>query len=91
MLGIRAIKDSIWVDETSQSDNVKNYMRIAVLDGKGFDFDLVDANRFRLIIEGLQPESRYTIGITAYDSSGNDSGNDGSETVENNQLFITTR
>ena len=87
---IRAIKDSIWVDETSQSDNVKNYMRIAVLDGKGFDFDLVDANRFRLIIEGLQPESRYTIGITAYDSSGNDSGNDGSETVENNQLFITT-
>lgn len=87
---IRAIKDSIWVDETSQSDNVKNYMRIVVLDGKGFDFDLVDANRFRLIIEGLQPESRYTIGITAYDSSGNDSGNDGSETVENNQLFITT-
>lgn len=87
---IRAIKDSIWVDETSQSNNVKNYMRIAVLDGKGFDFDLVDANRFRLIIEGLQPESRYTIGITAYDSSGNDSGNDGSETVENNQLFITT-
>jgi len=87
---IRAIKDSIWVDETSQSDNVKNYMRIAVLDGKGFDFDLVDANRFRLIIEGLQPESRYTIGITAYDSSGNDSGNDGSETVDNNQLFITT-
>lgn len=87
---IRAIKDSIWVDETSQSDNVKNYMRIAVLDGKGFDFDLVDANRFRLIIEGLQPESRYTIGITAYDSSGNNSGNDGSETVENNQLFITT-
>ena len=87
---IRAIKDSIWVDETSQSDNVKNYMRIVVLDGKGFDFDLVDANRFRLIIEGLQPESRYTIGITAYDSSGNDSGNDGSETVDNNQLFITT-
>lgn len=87
---IRSIDDSLWIDKTSQSDDVKNYLRIAVLDGKGFDFENTDANRFRIILEGLKPESRYTIGVSAWDSSGNSSGTDGVTTVENNQLFITT-
>lgn len=87
---IRVVNDSIWVDQTSQTDDVKNYLRLVILDGKGFDFVNTDANRYRLILEGLQSESKYTIGISSWDSSGNSSGTEGLSTVENNQLFITT-
>ncbi len=87
---IRAVRDSIWLDSTSQEESVKNYLRLVVLDGEGFDFDSADANRFRLHLEGLLPQRKYTIGISAWDSSGNSSGTEGSTTVENNQLFMTT-
>lgn len=87
---IRAVGDSIWIDGTSKSADVKNYLRIAVLDGGGFDFLNPDINRYRLLLEGLKAESRYTIGISSWDSSGNSSGTEGLTTVENNQLFITT-
>lgn len=87
---IRAVADSIWIDETSKSSDVKNYLRLAILDGNGFDFENPDINRYRLFLEGLKAESRYTIGISSWDSSGNSSGTEGLTTVENNQLFITT-
>lgn len=87
---IRSNGDSVWVDYVSNSDNVKNYLRIAVLDGKGFDSQVDSLNRFRMIIEGLKQESKYTIGLSSWDSSGNSSGNEGSTTVDNNQLFMTT-
>lgn len=81
----RYTNDSIWIDSTSSS--AKNYLRIAVTDGKGFDFSSDSANRYRMVVEGLFPESRYTIGIIAWDSAGNASG---SGSVETNQLFMTT-
>ncbi len=83
----RFTNDSLWIDETSSSVTNKNYLRIAVIDGDGFDFSNDKANRYRMVIEGLQPESKYTIGIIAYDSAGNASG---TGSVETNQLFMTT-
>lgn len=81
----RFTNDSLWIDRTDSSD--KNYLRLAVLDGKGFDGTSDSANRFRMIIEGLYPESNYTIGIIAWDSAGNPSG---TGSVQTNQLFMTT-
>lgn len=81
----RTKNDSVWIDEVSATD--PQYLRIAILDGEGFS-DTDSLNRFRLALEGLTPESQYTIGITAYDSSGNYSG--ATSSVEDNQLFITT-
>ena len=87
---IRANADSVWVDTVAHGSNVKNYLRIAVLDGNGFDFDTDSLNRYRMVIGGLKAMSQYTIGISAWDSAGNSSGNEGLTTVETNQLFITT-
>lgn len=67
--------DSMWVDTTSHGDRVKNYLRIMVKDGKGYNEDEPDSNMFRLIVDGLKAESKYTITITAWDSSGNRSDN----------------
>jgi hypothetical protein len=87
---IRASSDSVWFDSVSHGDNVKNYLRISITDGKGFDFDADSLNRFRMVIEGLKSMSEYTIGISAWDSVGNSSGTEGLSTVETNQLFLTT-
>lgn len=87
---IRADNDSVWVDEVGHGDNVKNYLRLVVLDGKGFDFEEDSLNRFRLIFEGLKTRSQYNIGLSAWDSSGNSSGNEGVATVESYQMFMTT-
>lgn len=83
----RFTHDSLWIDTTSRAESSKNYLRLAVLDGKGFDFSSDSANRFRMVLEGLKPESNYTIGIIAWDSAGNPSG---TGSVETNQLFMTT-
>ena len=87
---VRADEDSVWIDSVNHGDKVKNYLRIAVIDGKGFDFEADSMNRFRVIVEGLKAETRYTVGISSWDSSGNSSGNEGTGTVETNMLFITT-
>ena len=87
---IRANNDSVWVDGVGHGDNVKNYLRFAVLDGRGFDFDNDSLNRFRVVFEGLKSQSQYNIGISSWDSSGNSSGNEGVATVESYQLFMTT-
>ena len=87
---IRADNDSVWVDGVGHGDNVKNYLRFVVLDGKGFDFDVDSLNRFRVVFEGLKAQSQYNIGLSSWDSSGNSSGNEGVATVESYQLFMTT-
>ena len=87
---IRANNDSVWVDGVGHGDNVKNYLRFVVLDGKGFNFDVDSLNRFRVVFEGLRARSKYNIGLSSWDSSGNSSGNEGVATVESYQLFMTT-
>ena len=87
---VRSDADSVWIDTVAHGDNVKNYLRVVILDGKGFDFETDSLNRFRVVVEGLKAESRYTVGISSWDSCGNSSGNEGVGTVETNMLFITT-
>lgn len=65
--------DSIIVDSASHSSKDKNKLRLVVLDGKGYDSENDSANWFRLTIKGLRAESHYSIGITSWDSSGNNS------------------
>ena len=57
---IRANNDSVWVDGVGHGDNVKNYLRFVVLDGKGFDFDTDSLNRFRVVFEGLKADPGIT-------------------------------
>lgn len=66
--------DSMWIDTVSHGDRVKNYLRIMVKDGKGYNTDDADSNVFRLIVEGLKAESRYSITISSWDTSSNESG-----------------
>ncbi len=87
---VRMNNDSVWIDTVAHGDNVKNYLRVVVIDGKGFDFDADTLNRYRMVIGGLKSKSKYTIGVSAWDAAGNSSGTDGLATVETNQLFITT-
>lgn len=87
---IRANADSVWFDSVSHTDKDKNYLRLSIIDGKGFDADVDSLNRFRMVIRGLQSKSEYTIGLSAWDAAGNSSGTEGLSTVETNQLFITT-
>ena len=89
---IRANNDSVWIDSVTvpHGDNVKNYLRLAIKDGKGYNVDNPTANNFRLVLGGLKAESRYTIGFSAWDSSGNFSGTEANTAVSMNQLFITT-
>ncbi|MCQ2104564.1 MAG: hypothetical protein MJZ26_02115 [Fibrobacter sp.] len=82
--------DSIWVDSVNHGDKRKNYLFLSILDGKGYDTEDFDANAFSLIIEGLRSESRYTIGIRSFDSSGKSSGNASTSVAKDNQLIITT-
>ena len=86
----KANNDSIWLSNVDAGVDVKNYLRLAVIDGAGFDFENADANRFRITVEGLRAQHYYTIGITSWDSAGNSSGSGGTGSVATNQLFITT-
>lgn len=85
---IRNVSDTIKVD--TALDYGKNYLRIAIFDGKGYDIDDFDANTFTLVLEGLKAESRYTIGISAWDSSANGSGGEITNSPWSNKLFFTT-
>lgn len=80
---IRFSHDSIWVDTTLHSSKEKNVFHFVVLDGKGFDMESDSANLFEMSVEGLKAESRYTIGITSWDSAGKAS-------VEVTKDFFTT-
>ena len=59
-------------------------LRIAVIDGKGFDISNPQANNWSLQISNLKSESSYNISITAWDIAGNSS-----KAVEN-RLIPTT-
>ena len=87
---IRADNDSVWFDSVSHGNKDKNNLRLAIIDGKGFDFDNDSLNRFSLVIEGLRARSYYTVGINAWDSAGNSSSKDGHALVEKNKRFDTT-
>jgi hypothetical protein len=88
---VRATFDSVWIDTAlSHTDKDKNKLRIAVLDGKGFDFENDSLNRYRMVVEGLRPNSIYTVGITAWDSAGNSSSKEDLSTVDKNKRFDTT-
>ncbi len=87
---VRANNGSGWCDSVSHADKEKNYLRIAIIDGKGFDFEVDTLNRFRLQVEGLKSRSYYTVGINAWDSVGNSSSREGLSLVENNKRFDTT-
>ena len=87
---IHADADSVWIDSTNRSDNSKNHLRMVIFDGKGFDAENDSANMFKVVVEGLKAMSRYTVGIVSWDSSGNSSGNEGTRTVLDNQLVLTT-
>ena len=65
--------DSMWVASMDHDDRVKNYLRITVKDGKGYNMENPDSNVFRLIVEGLKAESKYRISITSWDTSRNES------------------
>ena len=88
---VRANFDSVWIDTAlSHTDKDKNRLRILVLDGKGFDFENDSLNRYRMVVEGLRPQSIYTVGITAWDSAGNSSSKEDISTVDKNKRFDTT-
>ena len=76
------------LDEKISDKEEKRYLRLAVLDGEGFS-ETDSLNRFRLVLSGLKSQSRYTIGITAFDSSGNYSGS--TTSAEMNQMFILSK
>lgn len=73
---IRKNNDSVWVDTVAHGDKIKNYLRLMIPDGRGFNSDAPDSNEYSLIIEGLKAESHYAIASSAYDSCGNSAGNE---------------
>jgi len=62
-------------------------LRFAIIDGKGFDVDNPQANKWQMKISNLMPERDYRILVVAYDSAGNASG---SEEIENGTYIKTT-
>jgi hypothetical protein len=93
---IRKVQDSIRVDEmVASSGKNKNYLHLVILDGKGYDTEDPENNRFRLTIDGLRTralseDNYYTIGISSWDLEGNASGSEVKSVVDKNQMFMTT-
>lgn len=85
---IRSKSDSVWVGDISQSD--KNFLRFVILDGSGYDFTADSLNKFVLSIDGLKSKSEYSIGVIAWDSSGNSSRKESESTVDDDEKFFTT-
>jgi hypothetical protein len=58
----------------TNASNAGNYSReVAIIDGKGFISENTQANKWRIEVSGLRPESSYNVAIVAYDSAGNTS------------------
>ncbi|MCL1967281.1 MAG: hypothetical protein FWF67_05315 [Fibromonadales bacterium] len=62
-------------------------LRFAIIDGKGFDIDSLQANNWRMRISGLLDTASYRVLVVAYDSAGNSSG---PEEIENGTYIKTT-
>ena len=86
---IMANHDSVWIDSVKHGDNTKNRLAIMVKDGKGYNNDNQDSNAYRLVIEGLKPESEYSIAYSSWDTSGNSSGTEALE-YKAWEIFYTT-
>lgn len=84
---IRYYHDSLFVDSVSHSSKHKNSLHFVILDGAGFDVDSDSANLFRLSIEGLKAESRYSISVISFDSSGNSSAEVRADTISTTDLI----
>lgn len=65
--------DSMWVKSVFYGDDVRHLLRIMVKDGKRYVEAESDSNMFRMVVEGLKAESKYSISIVAWDTSGNKS------------------
>ena len=76
-------KDGRSVKLESIARNDPRFLRLAIIDGKGFVNDNLSANNWKIEITGLKPERSYRIGIIAFDSAGN-------ESFEENRLIKTT-
>jgi len=62
-------------------------LRFAIIDGKGFDVDNLQANSWRMRISNLLDTASYRVLVVAYDSAGNSSG---PEEIENGTYIKTT-
>lgn len=89
--------DSFYVKNVERSDKVKNYLRLVIFDGEGYNTQDPAKNNFRLIIEGLRTRSNtedyeYKIGFSAWDEVGNRSGSEGDPQVDPKDWrgFMTT-
>jgi len=67
----RFSKDGKGVKLASVTQNDPKLLRLAVIDGKGFDSTNTLLNSWRMEITDLKPEHSYNIIIAAYDSAGN--------------------
>ena len=72
--GFHSNNDSVFIQSKSHGDDRKNELRLAIIDGKGYNNESLDSNEYRLVIEGLKAESKYKIAYSAWDTSGNYSG-----------------
>ena len=94
---IRSNQRVVRVDSVSHSDKDKNYLRLVVMDGKGYDSVSIYKNQFRLYVEGLRTQTstkkfKYTVAISSWDVSGNRSGSEADEktAVDAYQTVYTT-
>ena len=88
---------SVYVKELERSDKDKNYLRLVIFDGEGYDLKNPKKNKFRVIIEGLRTRSyldnyEYKVGFTSWDIVGNYSGSQADTRVsyENWKGIMTT-
>ena len=88
-------EDSVYVQKLERSDKDKNYLRLVVLDGEGYNLQNPKKNHFRMRIEGLRTRSNtdnyeYKIGFSSWDIVGNRSGSQGGEVNPKNWKGIMT-
>ncbi len=94
---IRSSNRVVRVDSVSHGSKDKNYLRLVVMDGNGYDTLNANNNLFRLFIEGLRTQTlskkfKYTVAISSWDAVGNRSGSEADEktSVEAYQTIYTT-
>ena len=93
---VRSTKDSVYVKKLERNDKDKNYLRLVVLDGEGYNLQNPKKNHFRMRIDGLRTRSNinnfeYKVGFSSWDIVGNRSGSEGGGQVsEKNWKGILT-
>ena len=78
---VHSTKDSVYVKKLERNDKDKNYLRLVVLDGEGYNLQNPKKNHFRMRIEGLRTRSNtnnfeYKVSFSSWDIVGNSSGDD---------------